>query len=190
MASTSPWSVKGVDPEAREAAKIAARKAGMTVGQWLNQIIRVAASEQLRNGGRNAPPPPPPPHYQQPEPQPQQAAYDAPPPGYEPQQAPQGPGGYNAPAPTMQAIFESIQKLSTRIEAAEMKTTAAIAPLAEQVDHLSHQIDEVKSQTGVSTAPLERAMMRLSERLQKVEETRTAPKRSGGGLFGLFKERG
>ena len=38
--SPSPWGVKGVDSEAREAVKIAARKAGLTVGAWLNQMIR------------------------------------------------------------------------------------------------------------------------------------------------------
>ena len=42
----SPWSVKGVEPEAREAAKIAARRAGLTIGAWLNQMIRAAATEQ------------------------------------------------------------------------------------------------------------------------------------------------
>lgn len=182
MATISPWSVKGVDPEAREAAKIAARKAGLTVGQWLNQTIRIAASEQLRNGGRNMRPP-----YPEPDPSP----YDA---GPRPQPGPdQGAdplhGGYNAPAPTMQAIFESIQKLSARVESAEMKTTAAIEPLAEQVDQLAQQIDEVKANTGVSSAPVERAMMRLSERLQKVEESRGAGKRKPG-LFGLFNSRG
>ena len=34
-----PWSVKGIGPEAREAAKAAARHSGMTVGEWLNSII-------------------------------------------------------------------------------------------------------------------------------------------------------
>lgn len=34
-----PWSVKGIEPEAREAAKQAARRAGMTLGAWLNQTI-------------------------------------------------------------------------------------------------------------------------------------------------------
>jgi hypothetical protein len=55
--SPSPWSVKGVEPEAREAAKIAARKAGLTVGAWLTQMIRQSASDQLRSGGNQAPPP-------------------------------------------------------------------------------------------------------------------------------------
>ncbi|MFO1186030.1 MAG: peptidoglycan-binding protein [Alphaproteobacteria bacterium] len=39
MKSNIPWSVKGIDPEAREAAKIAARRAGMTLGEWLNSLI-------------------------------------------------------------------------------------------------------------------------------------------------------
>ncbi len=39
MKSNIPWSVKGIDPEAREAAKVAARKAGMTLGEWLNSLI-------------------------------------------------------------------------------------------------------------------------------------------------------
>lgn len=34
-----PWSIKGVEPQAREAAKIAARRAGMTLGEWLNTVL-------------------------------------------------------------------------------------------------------------------------------------------------------
>jgi localization factor PodJL len=34
-----PWSVKGIEPEVREAAKHAARRAGMTLGEWLNTVI-------------------------------------------------------------------------------------------------------------------------------------------------------
>lgn len=49
MASNSPWSVKGVAPEAREAAKIAARRQGVNVGRWLSQTILAAASEELRS---------------------------------------------------------------------------------------------------------------------------------------------
>jgi hypothetical protein len=49
MATNSPWSVKGVDPEAREAAKIAARKQGVNVGRWLSNAILAAASEELRS---------------------------------------------------------------------------------------------------------------------------------------------
>ena len=39
MKSNAPWSVKGIDRDARETAKEAARREGMTVGEWLNQMI-------------------------------------------------------------------------------------------------------------------------------------------------------
>jgi localization factor PodJL len=176
--TTSPWSVKGIDPEAREAAKIAARRARITVGQWLNQTIRAAASEQLRNGGRPAPEAP------------RNGGFTSSTGG----EAGVGHGHHapehtaHPPAPTMQAIFESIQKLSSRVEAAEIKTTAAIAPLAEQVDSLTRQIDEVKQHGEVSTAPVERAVTRLSERLQKIEEGSGRTRRDGRwSLFGFSR---
>jgi localization factor PodJL len=34
-----PWSVKGIEPGTREAAKDAARRSGMTLGEWLNTVI-------------------------------------------------------------------------------------------------------------------------------------------------------
>jgi localization factor PodJL len=40
-----PWSVKGVDLSARDAAKDAARRAGMTLGEWLNAVIADTASD-------------------------------------------------------------------------------------------------------------------------------------------------
>lgn len=39
MRPGAPWSVKGIEPQARETAKSAARRAGMTLGEWLNQVI-------------------------------------------------------------------------------------------------------------------------------------------------------
>ncbi len=39
MSSGTPWSVKGIDPRARAVAKTAARKEGMTLGEWLNRVI-------------------------------------------------------------------------------------------------------------------------------------------------------
>lgn len=41
-----PWSVKGIEPEVREVAKDAARRSGMTLGEWLNTAI----SEQAVGG--------------------------------------------------------------------------------------------------------------------------------------------
>lgn len=39
MKSGAPWSIKGIEPEARETAKEKAREAGLTLGQWMNQVI-------------------------------------------------------------------------------------------------------------------------------------------------------
>ncbi len=54
--STGPWSVKGIDPRAREAAKSAARRAGMTLGEWLNhRLMNDAAPEALESARFTAP---------------------------------------------------------------------------------------------------------------------------------------
>ena len=39
MTAAGPWSVKGIDPKARELAKDMARRSGLTLGEWLNQMI-------------------------------------------------------------------------------------------------------------------------------------------------------
>lgn len=52
-----PWSVKGVSPDAREAAKRAAGKHGLTLGQYLNRLIFSDAADDLsRSAGAGAPP--------------------------------------------------------------------------------------------------------------------------------------
>ncbi|MEI9803650.1 MAG: hypothetical protein WDN48_03175 [Pseudolabrys sp.] len=40
-----PWSVKGIRPEARETAREAARRSGMSLGEWLNTVIIQQAAE-------------------------------------------------------------------------------------------------------------------------------------------------
>jgi localization factor PodJL len=51
-----PWSVKGIDPKAREAAREAARRQGMTLGEWLNQAIMTQGLTGPGDGGHEAPP--------------------------------------------------------------------------------------------------------------------------------------
>ncbi len=50
MKSSAPWSVKGIERDARETAKEAAKREGMTVGEWLNQIIYTAGSDEETKG--------------------------------------------------------------------------------------------------------------------------------------------
>jgi len=51
MKSNAPWSVKGIAKDTRETAKEAARKEGMTVGEWLNTVIHQARNEESQSGG-------------------------------------------------------------------------------------------------------------------------------------------
>ncbi len=46
MATSLPWSVKGVDMRTRDAAKAAARRAGMTLGEWLDHKILDEAADE------------------------------------------------------------------------------------------------------------------------------------------------
>lgn len=50
MKSNAPWSVKGIERDARETAKEAAKREGMTVGEWLNQMIYTAGDPQSSDG--------------------------------------------------------------------------------------------------------------------------------------------
>ncbi len=40
MSSAQPWSVRGLDPKAREIAKDLAYQAGLSLGDWLHQVLR------------------------------------------------------------------------------------------------------------------------------------------------------
>lgn len=51
----APWSIRGVPPEAREAAKIAARRSGMSLGDWVGRALQEQAKESLQG---NLPPAP------------------------------------------------------------------------------------------------------------------------------------
>lgn len=51
MKSNAPWSVKGIERDARETAKEAAKREGMTVGEWLNQLIYQAGDPEDSGGG-------------------------------------------------------------------------------------------------------------------------------------------
>jgi localization factor PodJL len=45
MSKAVPWSIKGVDFDVREAAKDAARRDGLTLGEWMNRAIADRAAE-------------------------------------------------------------------------------------------------------------------------------------------------
>lgn len=188
MSTAIPWSVKGVEPEAREAAKLAARRRGIPVGQWLTQTILSSAAQELKHSNRhsdaavageddNGTDPNAPDLVSRSQELHRQKFKTS----GEPVNGRSGP-----PALTPEAIMASIQKLASRVEETENRTAEAIAPLAERIAGLDSQIGDIKSRGVVSTAPVERAMMRLNERLEKLEGTRNPDAERGllGKLFG------
>src|SRR5208282_6394349 len=46
-----PWNVAGIPPEAREAARTAARREGLSVGEWLTRRILKSLSDGNEAGG-------------------------------------------------------------------------------------------------------------------------------------------
>ncbi|GJL89652.1 MAG: hypothetical protein DHS20C03_33610 [Minwuia thermotolerans] len=205
MSSETPWSVRGVEPETREAAKVAARRAGLTLGQWLNRTIRSAVAEQL--GSR-------------------ESADDA---GQLPalanevllaaiqeqldaqrealeatfQQA--RPAGAHVETTHLSEVQETPTELSTRLqgELDEIKLLihdylGLLLPVAEPVQELSRQLQDIGSlsqdvrraadaaeKAAASVQPLERAVMRMSGGY-RTEEADQAHERRGGGLGKLF----
>ncbi|MFN4283146.1 MAG: hypothetical protein ACK4NA_10955 [Alphaproteobacteria bacterium] len=155
--SNVPWSVKGVEHEAREAAKLAARKAGLPLGVWLSQTIHAAAAQQLKSSSG-----------------PTLYASAGGAPAADGVAAPSS--GPRPPALTPEAVLESINRLSVRLSESEARTAEALAPLAEKVAKLSAQVEQSKAGGGpdarLEIDPLERAMMRMTERLDRIEEGR------------------
>jgi localization factor PodJL len=144
MTSGAPWSVKGIDPKAREVAKDLARRSGMTLGEWLNQMIME---------------------------EPEASAADA----------------AEEPAPIAAEEFgrvsSALDRLATRIESAEHRSTLAISGIDQSVNGLLTRLESAeRDQTSVA-ARFERAVQELAddqvktgERLVRLEEEAGAPK--------------
>ncbi|HEY4135667.1 MAG TPA: hypothetical protein VGO34_10675 [Alphaproteobacteria bacterium] len=149
--SNVPWSVKGVEHEAREAAKLAARKAGLPLGVWLSQTIHATAAQQLKSS--SGPAVYAPSNY---------ASYGA--------DMPAGSSTPKPPALTPEAVLESINRLANKIEETEARTAEALAPIIEKVAKLSAQVEENGGGNArIDVDPIERAMMRMTERLDRIE---------------------
>jgi localization factor PodJL len=161
MSSAGPWSVKGIDPKAREIAKDLARRSGMTLGEWLNQMII--------DGEPEAPP----------------MAHESEPRRYEPQrpimQAPRG--RYEAEyerAPTdgeLTRITRALEAFSSRLEAAEHRSTLAISGIDQSVMGVLSRMDGIeRDQTSVaaryegSLDEVRVTQSKLADQLRRIEQ--------------------
>ena len=121
MSAAAPWSVKGIEPRAREIAKDLARRSGMTLGEWLNTMIledgddegvvplsrRPHAADSFERRTRS------------------RRIDDAYGPGEEP----------------WQRLSASIDAIASRLEAAERRSTVAIQGVDQAVSGLVRRLD-------------------------------------------------
>ncbi len=137
-AAAAPWSVKGIDPKAREVAKDLARRSGMTLGEWLNTMImedgedddgvqplprRPHASESFERRGRSRR---------------VDDAYDLPSRSYR-----------EAGEDTLQRVAASVEAIAARLEAAERRSTIAIQGVDQAVSGLVRRLESQDQQAGV-----------------------------------------
>lgn len=155
VSAAAPWSVKGIDPKAREIAKDLARRSGMTLGEWLNSMIiedgdddgytplprRAHASDSFERRGRS------------------RRVDDA----------------YDMDDETAQRLSASVDAIAARLEAAERRSTLAIQGVDQAVSGLVRRLD---SQDGSSLRRIDDIAEELREghkRLRRFEQE-TGPK--------------
>ncbi len=169
MTTAGPWSVKGIDPRARELAKDLARRSGMTLGEWLNQMIIEGDAEDEAD---EAPPPPT-----------QRSLRDI---------------RLSSDA-ELKRIARALDALTTRMEAAEHRSTLAISGIDQSVMGVLSRIEGVERDRNAVAARFDNeldevkaAQSKVGERLRRLAEDE-APKleamRALEGALGKIAEK-
>ena len=186
MSSGQPWSVKGIDPRAREIAKDLARRSGMTLGEWLNQVILedgpLSSDAQGRSsagawgsgeGGRS-----------------QDLGLGL--------SSGQGRSFSSIREPSerlapryevpdidgdLRRVTEALDRLTARIEAAEHRSTAAVKGIDQSVVGLLTRIESNEHDHSLISSRLEDAIEdvradqgRISERMRRIDQDQTGPR--------------
>lgn len=165
MTAGAPWSVKGIDPKAREVAKDHARRSGMTLGEWLNRVI-------LDDEGGEAEPV-------------ETVAYVAP----EPLRAFETPRPRlvaESPAPRndeLSRVAHALDRLTDRLEASETRTGLTISSVEHSVRQAVARIEAAERESLAVAARFETAVehvggeqARIGERLRRFESEAAGPR--------------
>ena len=160
MTAGAPWSVKGIDPKAREIAKDLARRSGMTLGEWLNHMIVEGEA---------------------PESEPEAAD-----PSVIPHPRPGAPARLEAvhhPADEVGKVTDAIERLTSRIEAAEQRSTLVITGIDQSVRGALSRLEGAEREQISVAARFEGAVdeirteqARAMERLRRIEAERAGPR--------------
>jgi localization factor PodJL len=181
MTSGAPWSVKGIDPKAREIAKDLARRSGMTLGEWLNRMIvegdPIAGADYAPERVLDAPEEARVLEVSRPESGPR---YEIP----------------GHPADEVGRVAEAMERLSQRIEAAEQRSTLAITGIDQSVRGALARLETSERQQVSVAARFEGAVdeirtdsARVADRLRRLEQEAAGPRsaealRSLEGMLG------
>ena len=164
MTSGAPWSVKGINPRAREIAKDLARKDGMTLGEWINRLI-------LEDEGAST-------------------ALNEPAAGptviETPRRAAEAPARLEAvghPADEVGRVASALDALSERIEAAERRQTGALAGIDRSVRGALDRLDladreqiQIAARFEGLADEIKTDQARASERLRRLEQDAAGPR--------------
>ncbi|MBL8555340.1 MAG: SEL1-like repeat protein [Phenylobacterium sp.] len=155
MSAGAPWSVKGIDPKAREVAKDLARRSGLTLGEWLNRII---LEDELPDEIT---------HESQFAERPLRAVGAAP---------HLRTVALAAAPPDLARVAGALDRLTDRIEASETRTGLAINGVEHSVRHALARIETAEREQHAQTARLEGLLAESStqhgyfgERLRRLE---------------------
>jgi localization factor PodJL len=151
MSGAQSWSVKGIDPKVREAAREAAARQGMSLGEYLNQAL---ASGQLGGGSSQATPQTP---QQPPLRQPRPRSYGL----HSDYEADDdwNVGGANRPADPA--------RLAQRIEAIERRTQLAVTGLDRAVSTIDRSVLGLAARIEDAEAASSEAAERISDALEQ-----------------------
>ena len=140
-AAVAPWSVKGIDPKAREIAKDLARREGLTLGDWLNRMIE-ESGDPVEAGA--APP---------------------------------------FAAEELDLLRQTIDRLDSRVDAAERRSTLAISGIDQTVLGLLSRLETTEREQVQVAARFEGALQEVKEgqaetleRLARAEEAAAQPR--------------
>ncbi|OYW30551.1 MAG: Localization factor PodJS [Caulobacter sp. 12-67-6] len=172
MTAAAPWSVKGIDPKAREVAKDLARRSGMTLGEWLNRMIiegegpgaDAPAADAFGGGAQD----------RSPKPYLHIASHGDTPPRIEIAEH---------PADEVGRVAIALDRLTDRIEAAEGRSAAAINGIDQSVrGALSRLALSEREQIAVAARfegavdEIKTEQTRAAERLRRMEAEAVGPR--------------
>ncbi len=159
MSARAPWSVKGIDPKAREIAKDLARRSGMTLGEWLNQMITEGGEDDAIPLGRK------PADYRGPDRRDRSRRLE---------------DAYHEDDPdNLTRVTRALDELSERIETAERRSTLAVSGIDQAVAGLLGRLEAGEREQATQARRLEDFAEDRREdldRLRRMEREVSGPK--------------